>query len=120
MLTPRGATLPGKAGLVDKPGYSVKTVGVAGNDDQTQTWKLHAQTLKDFQNYLFFRFLRAAGQPHNVIARKTRHRGKSPCSRVVAVGLRAVEFHRAGYVHGLRPGANLPETLGINIVLHGD
>src|SRR5438477_36713 len=75
------------------------------HQNQTQPWVLLRDPAEDFNRHLLLRLLRAAGEEHDLVFCDTGDFAQRDCARVVAVGLRAVVFQRAGDAHAFRRAA---------------
>ncbi len=111
----------GKPDLIEQLGDVVKPLGMAGDQIESRVsgdpYRIWRNTLHgDF----FFRILSAAGQEHKIGFGHLPERAKSRGGGVLAIGDRAVEFHRAGDMDRLRAGAEFSKPLGIDLILDSD
>ena len=105
--TERCPPLPRDARRVQQFRHRLEPVGMTRHQHQPQLWPLRTQRTERLQRHCLFRLLRAAGQQHDVILRKAGQCGQPPRGRIVAIGLRAVVFHRAGDVDRFRPAPSV-------------
>ena len=106
------SSLPRNARSVQHPRDCLEPLGMPRHDDQPQLRPIGTESSKDVQRDRLLRLLRAAGQENYVIACDPRQLHESAGSRVVAIHLCAVVFHRAGDVDRFRPRAEGAEALG--------
>ncbi len=112
--------MPGEAGCVEEFGDGVEAFGVARDDDEPQARMLRREAAEDFERDLLFGLLRAAGEEDDVVVGDAGQLAECLRLRVVAVGLGAVVFERAGDMDAVRRSAERAESVGGLVVLGGD
>ena len=105
---------------VEQLGDGVEAFGMARDEDKPQPRVLRRQAAEDVDGDLLFRLLRAAGEEDDVVVGDAGQLAQSGGARIVAVGLGAVVFERAGDVHAVGRRAERAKPLGRLLVLGGD